>query len=98
MWKGNGNTTLLLLLFSLKGLGILHEERRGQVNTIIMEHFNRILLNKSGPAKKQHTNHSSICGQVNVRPSDGRQALILSGLLGLERKKKRRVLKTAREK
>ena len=35
MWKGIGNISVLL--FSLKGLKIL--ERRGQVNTIIMEHF-----------------------------------------------------------
>ena len=34
-WKGNGNTTTLL--FSLKGLEILHQERRGQVKTIVME-------------------------------------------------------------
>ena len=35
MWKENGNTTTLL--FSLKGLDILHEERRGQVKTIVMD-------------------------------------------------------------
>jgi hypothetical protein len=29
MWKANGNT--ITLLFSLKGLEILHQERRGQV-------------------------------------------------------------------
>ena len=38
MWKGNGNTTTLL--FSTKGLKILHQERRGQVKTKVMEHFN----------------------------------------------------------
>jgi hypothetical protein len=50
MWKGNGNTTLLL--FSLKGLEIFHQERRGQVETIVTEHFNGILIHKSGPANK----------------------------------------------
>ena len=34
MWKENGNTTTLL--FSLKGLGILYQERRGQGKTIVM--------------------------------------------------------------
>jgi hypothetical protein len=48
MWNGNGNTTTLL--FSLKGLEILHQERRGKVRTIVMEHFNDILFHKSGPA------------------------------------------------
>jgi hypothetical protein len=48
MWKGNGNTTTIL--FSLNGLEVLHQERRGQVKTIIMEHFNSILFHKSGPA------------------------------------------------
>jgi hypothetical protein len=55
MWKGIGNTTILL--FSLKGLEILHQERRGQVKMIIMEHFNGILFHKPGPANKLHTNH-----------------------------------------
>jgi hypothetical protein len=45
MWKGNGNTTTLL--FSLKGLEILHQEKRGEVNTIVMEHLNSILLHNS---------------------------------------------------
>ena len=35
-------------------------ERIGQVKTIVMEHFNGILFHKSGPANKQHTNHSLI--------------------------------------
>jgi len=56
MWKGNRNTTTLM--FSLKGLEISHEERRGQVKTIVMEHFNGILFHKAGPANKQNTNHS----------------------------------------
>ena len=34
---------------------ILHQERRGHVNTIVMEHFNGILFHKSGPANKQHS-------------------------------------------
>ena len=56
MWKRNGNTTALL--FFLKGFEILHQERRGQVKTIVMEHFNGILFHESGLANKQHTNHS----------------------------------------
>ena len=27
------------------------------METIVIEHFNGILIHKSGPAKKQHTNH-----------------------------------------
>ena len=45
MWTGNGNTTTLL--FSLKGLGTLHQEKRGQVNIIAMEHLDNILFHKS---------------------------------------------------
>ena len=56
MRKGNGNTTKLL--FSLIGLEILHQERRGKVKTIAMELFNSILFHKSGPANKQYTNQS----------------------------------------
>ena len=55
MWKGIVNTTTLL--FFLKGHEILHQERRGQVKTIAMEHFD-MLFHKSGPANKQHTNQS----------------------------------------
>ena len=58
MGKGNGNTTKLL--FSLKVIGILHQEKRGQVYIIVMEHFDDILFNKSGLANKQHT-YQSIC-------------------------------------
>ena len=54
MLKGIGNITTLL--FSLKRLEILHQERRVQVKTIVMEHFNGILFHKSGPANKQHIN------------------------------------------
>ena len=53
MWKGNGNTTT----FPWKE--ILNQERREQVKTIVMEHFNGILFHKSGLANKQRTNHSS---------------------------------------
>ena len=53
MWKGKGNT--ITLLFCLRGLEILHQERRGQVNTIVMERFNNILFHKSEPANKQHS-------------------------------------------
>ena len=56
MWKGKGNTTTLL--FSLKGLGILHQERRGQVKIIVVEHFKGILFHKSGPVKTRYTNHT----------------------------------------
>jgi hypothetical protein len=54
MWKGNRNATIL---FSLKGLEILHQEGRGQVKTIIMEHLNSILFQKSRPTNKQFNNH-----------------------------------------
>ena len=58
MWKGKGNTTTLL--FSLKGLEIIYQERRGRVKTIVMEHFNGIIFHNSGPADRQHTNDSLI--------------------------------------
>jgi len=61
MWKGNGNTTALL--FSLNG--IFQNERRGQVKTIVMEHFNGILFHKFGSANKQHTNQAKFA--VNHR-------------------------------
>jgi hypothetical protein len=56
MWKGNGITAILL--FCLKGLEILHQERRGEMNAIVMEHFNIILFHKSRLANKQHTYQS----------------------------------------
>jgi hypothetical protein len=40
MWEGNGNN-ITLLLFYLKGLEVLHKKRRGQVKTIVMEHFQK---------------------------------------------------------
>ena len=39
-------------------LEIFHQERRRQVKTIAMEHFNGILFHMSEPANKQHTNQS----------------------------------------
>jgi hypothetical protein len=58
MWKGNRDTTTLL--FSLIEVEILYQDGRGQVNTLVMEHFNIILFHKSGPANKQHANQSII--------------------------------------
>jgi hypothetical protein len=46
IWKGNGNITVLLL-FSLIGFEMLHQGRREQVKSIVMELFNSILLKKS---------------------------------------------------
>ena len=43
------------LIFA-KGLEILHQERRGQVNTLVMEHFNIILFHKFETAIKQDIN------------------------------------------
>jgi hypothetical protein len=40
------------IIISLKGLGILHKKRKGQVNTIVMEHFKSILFLKPRPANK----------------------------------------------
>jgi hypothetical protein len=54
MWKGNRNTSILL--FFLKGLEIVYQERRGQAKTIVMELFNGILFHKFRPANKQHAN------------------------------------------
>ena len=51
MWKGNGNTTTLI--FFLERLEISHQETKGQVKTIVMEHLK---VQKSGPANKQQTN------------------------------------------
>ena len=64
MWKGNGNTTALL--YFLNGLEILHQVRRGQVNTIMMEHFKNILFQESGPADKQHTYQSITAPKVTI--------------------------------
>ena len=61
IWKGNGNTTTLL--FSLKGLEILHRDRR-KVKTIVMEHFEGIIFLKFGPANKQHTNQSEFITEL----------------------------------
>jgi len=67
MWKGNRNTTTLL--FSLKRLKIVHQERREQVKSIVMEHFNGILFHKSRPANKQHTNQPTNLVETNQRNS-----------------------------
>jgi hypothetical protein len=42
MWKENGNNTTLL--FFLKGLEILHQERREHAKNKVMELFNSILF------------------------------------------------------
>jgi hypothetical protein len=55
-WKENVNTTTL---FYLKVLEILYQERRGQVNTLVMEQFNSILFHNSGSVNKQHTYQSN---------------------------------------
>jgi len=69
MWKGNGNITTLLS--SLKRHEILHQGRRAQMKTIVIEHFNGILFHKYGPANKQHTskptNNTVANLRVNVR-------------------------------
>jgi hypothetical protein len=65
MCKGNENTTTLL--FSRKGHGIVHKERRGKVNPILIEHFRSILFHESGPANNQHTYQS--INQSNERTS-----------------------------
>jgi hypothetical protein len=80
MWKENGNITTLF--FSLKGLEILHQEGRGQVKTMVMEHFNGILFHKSGPANKQHTNQSIITNQEIscLIPDTLNNVFFLSGL------------------
>ena len=44
------------IIILLEGLEILHLERGGQVKTMVLEHFNGILLHKSGPANLQYTN------------------------------------------
>ena len=59
IWKENRKTTTLLFL--LKRLEIVHQERRGQVKTMVMVHFNGILFNKSEPANKQNTNQPNMC-------------------------------------
>ena len=51
MWKGNGNSSILL--FSPKGLEIVHKKRREQVKTMVIEHFNGIRFYKTGLANKQ---------------------------------------------
>ena len=56
----------VILIFSLKGLEILDQERR-RMKTIEMEHLNGILFHNSEPANKQHTNHSSTCCTLSIQ-------------------------------
>jgi hypothetical protein len=42
------------------GLEILHQEERGQMNTVMIGHFNRILFHKSELAHKHHFYQSII--------------------------------------
>ena len=64
IWKGKGNR--ITLPFSLKGLEILHQKRRGQVNTILIEHFKSILFHKFRPTNKLHTYQlSSKASKIN---------------------------------
>ena len=65
-WKGNGDSTTLL--FSLKGLEILLQARRGEVKTSV-GHFKSILFHKSGLANKQHTYQSVISSMESVEHS-----------------------------
>jgi hypothetical protein len=39
----------------MEGIEISHQKRRGQVNTIMMEHFKSILFHEYGIFNKQHT-------------------------------------------
>ena len=48
-------TEILPNLFSLIELEILHQERRGQVNSIAMEHFKSDLFHKFGPTNQHYT-------------------------------------------
>jgi len=41
-----------LIIIFLKGLDILHQERRGQVNAMVLEHFKNIPFHKFVPASK----------------------------------------------
>ena len=51
--------TLFIRIFIISKLEILHQERRGQVNSIVMEHFNGILFHKSEPAYQSLTHQTS---------------------------------------
>ena len=75
IWKGNGNTDTLL--FSLKGLEILHQKRKGQMKTMVMEYFNRILFHKSGPDAK----HIPI--NQSTKSMFGWIGLVLPGIMAL---------------
>ena len=41
-----------------------------------MEHFNGILFHKSGPANKQHTNHSSLNAKQFLFTASSKQAVV----------------------
>ena len=56
IWKGIKNTTTLL--FSRKDLKFHTKKEANKWTPIVMEHFNSIPFNKSGPANKQHTYQS----------------------------------------
>ena len=60
MKMGKGNKNTITFVFSLKGLKILYQDRREQVDTIVMDQFKSILFNKPGPANKQHIYQSII--------------------------------------
>ena len=46
------------IIIFLEIIEIIHQLRSGQIKTIMVEHFEKIILNKSGPANKQHSYHS----------------------------------------
>jgi hypothetical protein len=56
MWKGNWNTTTLLI--SLQGLEFLQRAKR-TMDTIVIEYFNSLVFHMSGPVKKQYTYQSN---------------------------------------
>ena len=59
MWKGNGNA--ITLFFSLKKkLEILHQERSGKENAIVMKQFNSILFHKCRSANRSMPINQSI--------------------------------------
>ena len=62
---------IIILLFSLKGLEILQQERRRQMSTIEMEHFNSNLFHKSGPGNKQNSYQSFTLISVRERLTEG---------------------------
>ena len=57
-----------------EGLEILHQEGRGQVNIIVMEHFKSILFHNSGPANMQYNY------QLGIRVKSLADILLVSSL------------------